>query len=337
MRKFLLSLILIGAGLAGRAQQKPQYTQYVLNNILLNPAVSGIENYIDVKAGHRSQWSGLYGAPVTTYLTLNAPLGPAFVGGDAAALSPGNENPYSSAYAQSYRAAEPHQGIGFTLVSDQAGPFSTTDINLTYAYHLGLSSTLNLAVGAAAGFDNTVFNTSGLILTDPDDLAISNAGGSRWKPDLGAGAWAYSSVFYAGLSARQTFPASLYREQVGQTGKPGPGGTNWFLTSGFKLFLSDDVTLVPSALLKLVRPLPPALDVTMKLAFRDRFWVGGAYRHRDALAGLLGLNISSLVNIGYAYDHSTSALGAVNSGTHEIVLGFMLNNRSRVICPKHTF
>ncbi len=60
------------------AQQKPQYTQYVFNNLLLNPAVTGIENYTDVKAGYRSQWTGLSGAPVTTYLTVDAPIGNAF-------------------------------------------------------------------------------------------------------------------------------------------------------------------------------------------------------------------------------------------------------------------
>jgi hypothetical protein len=36
--------------------------------ICLNPAVTGIENYTDVKLGHRSQWTGLEGAPVTATL-----------------------------------------------------------------------------------------------------------------------------------------------------------------------------------------------------------------------------------------------------------------------------
>ena len=35
------------------AQQRPQYTQYVFNNYLLNPAVTGIENYTDIKANNQ--------------------------------------------------------------------------------------------------------------------------------------------------------------------------------------------------------------------------------------------------------------------------------------------
>src|SRR6202051_2649392 len=117
------------------AQQKPQYTQYVFNNLLLNPAVSGIENYTDVKAGYRSQWTGLQGAPVTSYLTFSAPIGDNFLQGDATAMpAEGGENPSSRLYTQNYMAAEPHHGIGFMLVSDKAGPITTTNIDVTYAY-----------------------------------------------------------------------------------------------------------------------------------------------------------------------------------------------------------
>ena len=41
------------------AQQRPHYTQYILNNYILNPALSGIENYTDVKISTRDQWVGL--------------------------------------------------------------------------------------------------------------------------------------------------------------------------------------------------------------------------------------------------------------------------------------
>src|ERR1700749_582462 len=119
MRRNLL-LLLAFTFCAGyvTAQQRPQYTQYVFNNILLNPAVSGIENYTDVKAGYRSQWTGLTGAPVTSYITFSAPIGDAFTQGSPQAFPGGGKNPSSSLYTKNYMAAEPHHGIGFTIVSD---------------------------------------------------------------------------------------------------------------------------------------------------------------------------------------------------------------------------
>src|SRR5476649_1528771 len=127
-------LIVCAVFLAGSqltiAQQKPQYTQYVFNNFLLNPAVAGIENYTDMKAGYRSQWSGLQGAPVTSYLTINAPLGKDFIEGDATAFpANGGDNPSSRSYTRDYMAAEPHHGIGLMLVTDQAGPITQTNID----------------------------------------------------------------------------------------------------------------------------------------------------------------------------------------------------------------
>src|ERR1700749_3937718 len=118
MRRNLL-LLLAFTFCAGyvTAQQRPQYTQYVFNNYLLNPALSGIENYTDVKAGYRSQWTGLQGAPVTSYLTVNAPLGQDFLNGDATAFpANGGINPSSRLYTQNYMAAEPHHGIGVSIV-----------------------------------------------------------------------------------------------------------------------------------------------------------------------------------------------------------------------------
>ena len=58
-----------------QAQQKPHYSQYVLNQYILNPALTGIENYVDVKLSHRHQWVGLEGAPVTTYATIHGAIG----------------------------------------------------------------------------------------------------------------------------------------------------------------------------------------------------------------------------------------------------------------------
>ena len=49
--------------LAINAQQKPHYTQYILNQYIVNPAITGIENYIDVKLNK------ILNAPITLRLT----------------------------------------------------------------------------------------------------------------------------------------------------------------------------------------------------------------------------------------------------------------------------
>src|SRR5258708_39838891 len=112
MKRILLLLILFVSYMhLASAQQKPQYTQYIFNNFLLNPAVSGIENYTDVKAGYRSQWTGLQGAPVTSYLTVNAPIGNAFTQGDATAFpaSGGGKTTHQAKHPKQKDAKPTHQ------------------------------------------------------------------------------------------------------------------------------------------------------------------------------------------------------------------------------------
>ncbi|MEO6630232.1 MAG: type IX secretion system membrane protein PorP/SprF, partial [Mucilaginibacter sp.] len=299
------------------AQQKPQYTQYVFNNYLLNPAVVGIENYTDVKAGYRSQWTGLQGAPVTSYLTINAPLGSNFLNGDATAFpATGGINPSSRLYTQNYMAAEPHHGIGASIISDQAGPINQTTFNVSYAYHLGLAANLNLAVGASAGFNHISLNTSLITLENPLDPAISNGNNSQWKPDLSIGTWLYSSTYYVGASVQQLIPQNLYfsSNKAYNQSKTVP---QYFVTGGVKVFLTDEITLLPSFLIKVIQPTPITYDLNAKFSFSDKFWFGGSYRHNDSFGVLAGVNVSSFINIGYSYDITTSALNTVSNGTHE--------------------
>jgi type IX secretion system PorP/SprF family membrane protein len=338
MKRILYTLIIIAVTTQlAKAQQRPQYTQYVFNNYLLNPALSGIENYTDVKLGYRSQWTGLDGAPVTSYFSVNAPIGNRFLQGDATAFPAGGGlNPSSRSYTQNYMAAEPHHGVGLMVVSDKTGPITQTNIDATYAYHLGLTETLNLAVGVSAGVSHNIIDKSKLTYVDQNDPTINSIAGSQWKPDLGVGVWAYSSNYFFGVSVQQVLPQNLY-VTTSTTAVQNKTVPHYFVTGGVKLFVSDDITLMPSALLKFIAPVPVTFDVNMKMSFRDKFWIGGSYRRNDSYAALVGFNLNSLINVGYSYDFTTSALNTVSHGSHEIVLGILLNNRYKVTCPQHTF
>lgn len=71
MRKLLSIYLLLSWASALSAQQQPQYTMYMANNFILNPAVAGIEDYTDVKLSYRAQWVGIEDAPVTAYATIH--------------------------------------------------------------------------------------------------------------------------------------------------------------------------------------------------------------------------------------------------------------------------
>lgn len=317
-------------------QQRPQFTQYIFNNYLLNPALTGIERYTDVKLGYRSQWAGLNGAPVTSFFSVNAPIGNGAVPGDANSFADGSEqNPFSRSYLLDYRAAQPHHGIGMAILSDKAGAVSETNFNLTYAYHIGLSSTLNLSVGLSAGFSHRQINTAMLTTTDPDDAALNNLNANQWQPDIGIGVWAYAAQYFAGFSVQQAYTRPYF--DTGNSLVNNNTVPHFYMTGGLKLFLTEDISLIPSALIKYTRPVPLSYDLNAKLAFSNKFWIGGSYRKNDTFIGMAGFNLGSFLNISYGYDVNNTALRGVSSGSHEIVLGLLLNKSFKLNCPEHSF
>lgn len=309
------------------AQQRPQYTQYIFNNYLLNPAISGIENYADVKVGYRKQWAGIDNAPQTSFVTAHWNLGTDYLWKNALSLPDKGDDPMSRNYMQNYTSSPAHHGMGVTAVYDEVGPLSRLDANLTYAYHLQLSNTFNLSVGVAAGVSRVALDINTLTFEDQNriDPAISNGIVSQLKPDLGLGVWLYSGRLFAGVSVQQVLQQKLSftSDRNYNTGKEVP---HFFLTAGYRLYVDDVISVTPSVMFKQVSPVPASIDVNLKMSFKDRFWIGGSYRKDDSFSALAGINMSKLLNLTYAYDFTTSGLNQVSNGSHEIVLGIQLNN-----------
>lgn len=338
VQKLLLVISVVFACKSVSAQQRPYYTQYIMNNYIINPAVAGIENYWDVKASHRMQWVGLQDAPVTTYLTIHGPLKKSDYGRETAtSFHASGSNPRGEAYWQDYTSAEPHAGVGFTILNDRTGPLNRFAAYGTYAYHLGLNNTTSLSLGVSAGITSMNLDVSklnfGAITVDP---AVANSGQvSRIKPDISAGVWLYSRDYFIGVSAQQIVPQQIaFSDNTVhlQNGKLLP---HLFMSAGYRMQLSDDISFLPSALVRYISPLPIGFDLNAKLQYQDLIWAGASYRYQDGFAAMVGVNLNRSINIGYSYDMQTSSLNTVSKGTHEILIGFLLGNRFGDWCPRN--
>ncbi|WP_242920029.1 PorP/SprF family type IX secretion system membrane protein [Pontibacter liquoris] len=316
------------------AQQKPQYTQYTLNNYLLNPAISGIEDYADLRLGTRQQWAGLEGAPQSYYLTLHMPLNkdviPSYRGGR------GNELPKEASTKRTnmYRRVRPHHGLGAMAMTTQTGPLSRSSFSASYAYHLPVSKTTRISAGVAPGLVQYSLDPSLVKTANSNDPAIMDGRVNEVKFDLTMGLWLYSQNYYVGVSGAQLVPA---RRRYIQTGTPedrdGKLQKHYFATAGLRLDVSPALSFIPSVMVKLAQPSPASVDANLKALYGNRVWAGISYRHKDAVAGMAGINISPLLDVAYSYDASTSPLGVSHGGSHEVVLGLKLRNTSKVICP----
>lgn len=343
MKRTLLLFVAIVSIIQAEAQQRPHYTQYILNNYILNPALSGIENYTDVKMSVRDQWVGLKGAPRTTYFTIQGPIGKKDYRTSSTSYEVPGENPRGKYYWENYTAAEPHHGLGMMIVSDRTGSYNRLSASATYAYHLGLSPTMNLAGGFSAGITRVGIDKSKQDFSgagDPYDPATGAAISgeiNRIRPDIGAGLWLYSKNFFIGLSAQQIIPQKIAFTDDGAYQKKGRLIPHTFLSGGYRFLVGEDFNVIPSIMLKYIQgsstnDFQPELNV--KMQYRDLMWLGGSYRYQDGYAGMIGMNVGNTFNVGYAYDFTTTNINTVSKGTHEIIVGFLIGNKYSGKCPR---
>jgi len=334
--KFYALYFLLFIGISAFSQENPRSTQYIFNNFLLNPALSGIDNYTDLKLGYREQWRGLEGAPSTQYLTLSTAIGDEFIRSSVNSFSGIGDNPLSRSYVNNYTAAEPHHGIGVVAMTDKAGLVRQTSVNVTYAYHLGITNEINLSLGLSGGFNSLGLDFVKKQVDESNDPLFSADYNNQIRPDVGVGIWLYSPKLFMGVSAKQLIGSRSVLEK-NEVRNLAYQATAFYGTAGYKIFLDEDIAMIPSGLISYWANSPVTFDANLKLAYQDKFWLGGSFRNNDSFSILAGFNIASLVNLSYSYDINTSALRSVNNGTHEIVLGILLNNRYQVRCSTRQF
>ncbi len=337
----IVIMILTGCvpGMHVLAQQKPHYTQYILNQYIVNPALTGIENYVDLKVSHRHQWTGFRDAPVTTYASIHGAIGKKDYRTTATSFEMNGENPRGKRYWEDYTAPEPHHGVGLQVINDVTGPLSNFSAYATYAYHLGLSPRTSLAAGFGAGINRMSIDGSKLDYGDVTvDPAVYSSGVlNQTRLDMTAGLYLYSADYFIGLSAQQVVPQKIDFSNKYIRVKEGRSVPHLFATAGYRFLVGADFNLIPSLMVKYVNPLPTQIEANLKLQYRDMLWVGGSYRHKDGFAGMVGMNIFSTFNVGYAYDYTTSRLNNYSKGTHEVIVGFIIGNKYPDNCPRNVW
>ena len=77
----------------------------------------------------------------------------------------------------------------------------------------------------------------------------------------------------------------------------------------------------PSLLVKFVSPAPTQIDIGARIFYKNKIWIGGTYRTRDAISAMVGVTFKDNLTFGYAYDITTTNLKNYSNGTHELMIG----------------
>lgn len=278
-----------------RGQQDPQFTHYMYNMSVINPAYAtdDIET-INIGGLYRTQWVGTVGAPKTATFFIHAPI------------------------------TEKIE-MGLSVVSDAIGDVvQENNIYADFAYVLPVSKNNKFSFGLKAGatFFDADFNGFQYTDSQPDPAFAENI--HKVFPNVGIGTYFFGKKYYLGFSAPNLLKTK-HLERQNAIATIGVEQIHYFFTGGYVFDLNENLKFKPAFMAKGVSGAPMAFDLTANVLVNNFFEAGIGYRFDDAVSGLVNFYVTPNLRVGYSYDYTLSNLGKYNSGTHEIFLLFDMN------------
>lgn len=299
----LMTAVALTVAMAGLGQQDPLFSQYMFNTLAFNPAYAGSADVFTMMALSRHQWVGFDGAPSTQTFLAHSPL----------------------------KAA--NMALGFTAITDRAGPMRQTGAQVDYAYRIRTGEDSRLAFGLKGGFNLMQADIASLSTVEVDPSNVNIQG--QLLPNFGFGLFWHAQRYYAGFSVPKLLENQI---DVG-------GGTplitasevrHWYLMGGYVFDIDLDIKFKPSFLLRRVEGAPLSLDLNANFLLRERIWFGGMYRVGNSFGLLAQYQVNDQFRVGYAFDLTTTRIGAYNAGTHEIMLNYDLRFlKGRTVSPRY--
>ncbi|WP_339903134.1 type IX secretion system membrane protein PorP/SprF [uncultured Cyclobacterium sp.] len=296
LHSILITVSVLFALTSAQAQQLPQYSQYVFNPLHINPAYAGYKIDPFVQATYRSQFSGFEGAPQT--FSVAADIG----------------------------NMEQTMGFGIQINSDKFGASNIQNLLLTYSYSVQLTYSSYLSLGVSSGFASYGLDASQYLPDDPSDPGIPQGKINAITPNLNLGIFFHTPQFFTGLSAYNLVGQNILEKK----------------NLAALLPLSDGVSLKPSLLIREELNGPTSFDINAMFLLRENYWIGTSFRsgfiknkaaiadigsNRKALALLMDIFITQELRMGYAYDFNLNSKSNYTNNSHELSLGYYLNNK----------
>lgn len=302
MKKLILILAIVSTAWTASAQQLEQWTQFYLNEYIVNPAVTGYDPYFSARAMFRNQWVGVVDAPRTYYLSVHGPI------------------------------VNEKMGLGGAVFSDVLGAQSKSGLQLSYAYHIHLDDVYRLSFSLSAGFFQFAVNGAELDLQDAHDVALSNGNMVLWTPDFGAATRFAGKNFHVGFYVPQV--ANLQAQFFDDyTNSKSYLTRHYYLNAGYTYEINSDFSVEGNFLGRYAAL--DMFDFQVRGIYQDMVWLGASYRtpfindQSPAAVGVMaGYKFQNNLCIGYSYDIDVGDIGNASNGSHEVVLGIQFTKKN---------
>jgi len=294
MKSLLTIIFIVSICSFAKAQQQGVYSNFLMNDYYYNPAIAGSKDVHMANLSYRNQWVGFEDAPVNM-----------------------NANFYGSVRNKG------KAGYGGSIVSEKSGLVNNTGIYLNYAQHFKLSKKLKLGFGIQPGYIQYRVKLYDAVLADQGDEVLTGSVYAANAIDVNAGFHLYSKKFFLMGSLQH-----LLTKQIQFTSYNSNLAFHYNAIVGYTLdFPKKKFELQPSFMIKYTNPIPMQWTGMLKGTFNNKIWAGLLFRSDDALGLSVGIKLKERLNIGYGFDYSVSKIRKYNSGSHEVMLSFVITKK----------
>lgn len=309
MKTLLLTGISLLCSLAAVAQIKIDLIQYSLLQQYYNPALTGNQGSV-VKALYRNQWTGFEDAPKTILASGELSL---------------SDLSTSKAYEGRRGNVNPGTGnaLGLSVLHDSFGPYSETQVYVSYGSAIRLSENLNLRWGSALSYKSNRLDGTRLTVDqdDPKYQHLLGQNNRKSRVDLNLGIALSSENYYLAYALQDVARNGFFR--TGDDFFEENYSRKHVLQAGYRTRLSEQFGLVANALYFYDKFQKETAEVQLKGVYNNTFWAGAGYRKDLAFNLTAGVRINHL-QLGYAYEIPTGDAQAVPNNTNEILISYQL-------------
>ena len=279
----------------GNAQIVEGTNLYEFNKLKLNPAYAGESGCGDVHIGHLGQLARFNGAPQVSYINGSAIIAK-------------------------------NMSLGGKVALDRLGSLTRFNVQAIYSYKLNFGDDHNLRLGIGFGINQQSFDFSGSTVQVQSDPALI-AGREK-----GASFYSEAGLVYTLKNFQLSFAVPNIMETTTNLAPTSGTYTNrrqMVGYMGYRIGKLNKVSLTPSVLYKNGSAGQHQFEGNLLLNFKNVIQLGVGYRHEAGLLGRFGLNINDKLQVGYAYEFAMTDLAKVSSGSHEILIGLKICNKTQ--------
>lgn len=303
-KNLLVFVAVVTLSITLSAQNRFNMSQYMLHQAFVNPAAIASNNYMNGAIFHRSQWVGFEGAPVTQGINFTLP---------------------SKSQKMFY---------GFTIMNDRIGVNKAFELGGNYAYRMQLKETQFLSFALAANVNLIQSNFSQVTTDQPNDPYFTGNTPTFVKPNFRFGTYYFSPKYYVGLAVMNLLENKVeFTNAYKASTKFDVSAFHYYLQGGYLFKVSEKFDIGASTLIKNVNNSPIQFDLNAQGIYMKKYGVGFSYRSSKDLVLLANAAITPKIRLGYSYDLGFSNLKNYNSGSHEILLIYTMNEEKLSVRP----